>query len=104
VIASFAEERPATSAQLAPARFQIGKPVLPAGTQTVKPRYDSVGSFNGPVRPSPADSSLQLSQQTLRPPSPFVAIPTQFVMAHLKLCDNVSHCRQFGLDCGEAGE
>ena len=45
-----------------------------------------------------------IRQQTLGPPSPFVAIVPQFVLVHLHLGERVSHGPQFGLDFGETGE
>jgi hypothetical protein len=38
---------------------------------------------------------LQIRKQTLGPPTPFVAIPTQFVLVHLQLDERVFHCAQF---------
>jgi hypothetical protein len=43
----------------------------------------------------PPRPPLQIRKQTLGPPSPFIAIPTQFVLTHLQLGEHVFHCAQF---------
>jgi hypothetical protein len=41
------------------------------------------------------------ASKTLGPPSPFVAIATQFVLVHLHLGEHVFHSAQFGPGYGE---
>jgi hypothetical protein len=43
-------------------------------------------------------------EQTLGTPSPFVTIPTQSVLVHLQLDQQVFHCPKVGLDCLETGK
>ena len=69
--------------QLPPARFHLRQPVLHVGEQTAKSHCASVERCSSPVTPSPPGSLLQISKQTLSPPSPFVAIPAQLVLVHL---------------------
>jgi hypothetical protein len=73
----------AALAQLTPVRFHLGQPVLHVGEEIATPRCVSVERCSGPVTPSPPGSLLQIRKQTLGPPSPFVAIPAQFVLIHL---------------------
>jgi hypothetical protein len=71
------------SALLIPVRFDLGQLVLRVGEQPAKVRCDRVERCNGPVPPPPPGPLLLIRQQTLGPPSPFVAIMTQFVLVHL---------------------
>src|SRR6202022_4802144 len=69
-----------------------------------KARVASAERGRGPVTPPPPRPLLLIRQQTLGPPSPFVAIMTQFVLVHLQLGEQVFNCAQFGLGYGETGE
>jgi len=70
-------------AQLIPVRFHLGQLVLHVGEQTAKARCDSVDFCSNPITPPPPRPPLQIRKQTLGPPSPFVAVLTQFVLIHL---------------------
>ena len=66
-----------------PARSHLGQPVLQVGEHTAKSRCASLERCSSPIIPSPPGSLLQISKQTLGPPSPFVAVPAQLVLVHL---------------------
>jgi hypothetical protein len=65
--------------QLTPVRSHLGQLVLHVREQPAKAHCDSVERCSGPPTPPPPRPPLLIRQQTLGPPSPFVAILMQFV-------------------------